>query len=766
MKNKKDEADVRSYLVKIYGVVQGVGFRPFVYRKAKEFKILGWVENAGGAVIIDCSGTKANLKHFLTEIVKNPPALSKIERVRCISKAYTFAEGFVIKESIQDRKQVRFISPDVAVCPKCLEDVRRSGTSRYRYAFTNCTECGPRYSIIKALPYDRISTTMQTFSMCSTCDDEYHNPLSRRFHAQPNCCDKCGPELFLTDNKGNRIRCQDAIKETIKLLKDGKILAIKGVGGFHLVCDARNEVAIKTLRNRKLRKHKPFALMARDMEAVKEICYASEKEEELLTSNKRPIVIMKKIEFSALTDVIAPAQKSLGVMLPYAPLHYLLFDEELRLLIMTSANISGMPIEYRNEEAIAHLHKVADYFLMNNRDIYVPIDDSVVKVIEEREAIIRRARGYVPYSVRADTERQIVALGAEQKNTVCISKNGYINMSQYLGDLEQLSCYENFQYVLKHLVKLFDVNAEIIVHDMHPGYLSTQYAKAQKVETLEIQHHHAHMVSCMAEHLLYEPVIGVVFDGTGFGLDKAVWGGEFLVGTRKSFVRAGHLEYISIQGGEKAVREPWRCAASYLYALGYDSVKVIKGVEREKLEGVKQALKAGLNYFLSSSIGRLFDAVAVLIGLRNNITYDGQAAIELEGIIEEDIDELYCCQIKDNDGSLCVEYEWIIRGVVQDAERGESPSRISAKFHNTLALAASSMVCLLRIKYGINKVVLSGGVFENQYLLKKLHKSLLENDFEVFYNQQIPINDGGISFGQLHAASAMMEDRYVSCSTS
>jgi hydrogenase maturation protein HypF len=762
--NEKESIDKLQYIIKIYGIVQGVGFRPFVYKKAKDFQIYGWVENVGGAVIIDCTGTRDNLKHFILAVAKKPPSLAKIEKIQCsfMKNELHFEEqghssNFIIKKSVSEKNQIKFVSPDTACCPECLEDIEKKETSRYRYAFTNCTQCGPRYSIIKALPYDRHYTTMQAFTMCEDCQKEYDNPISRRFHAQPNCCKKCGPKLFLTDNKGIHIEYQDAIDETIKLLEEGKIVAIKGLGGFHLVCDGRNEQAIRMLRNRKFRRDKPLALMAKDIYTIKDLCHVSEKEERELKNNKRPIVILKKKAAISLPEVIAPKQNRLGVMLPYTPLHVLLLNEKLNLLIMTSGNISGMPIEYKNEEALAHLSEVADYFLMHDREIYIPTDDSVVKVIDAVESVIRRARGYTPYSVKIDAKKQILAVGGEQKNTICISKNGYAYLSQYLGDLEEFNCYENFKYVLKHFTNLFDINIELIVHDMHPAYLSTKYAKAQKIRTMEVQHHHAHMVSCMAEHFIYDTVIGVIFDGTGFGLDGAVWGGEFFIGNRNSFKRAGQLEYVNIQGGEQAIKEPWRCAASYVQALGYDPLEVIQGVEIEKIEVVTQALNAGMNCFLSSSIGRLFDAAAALIGVRNNITYDGQAAIELENVIEEEIEESYLWNIQERDGVFRIQYKAIIEGILKDIQREELISKISAKFHNSLAYAACALVSKLREKDGINKVVLSGGVFENQYLLKKVYKNLEKRGFQVFHNEQIPINDGGISFGQIHAASAIME---------
>ncbi|MBE6090021.1 MAG: carbamoyltransferase HypF [Clostridium beijerinckii] len=764
------------YIIKIYGIVQGVGFRPFVYEKARKFKIRGSVQNIGGAVVIDCLGGRENIKQFMFNVIKRPPSIAKIERVECtlvkkdLSNISCLDENkflikenmdkkFVIKESAEHKNEIRFISPDIAVCDECLEDIRSKGNLRYKYAFTNCTQCGPRYSIIKALPYDRQNTTMKDFSMCEKCKEEYENPLSRRFHAQPNCCENCGPKLFLTNNRGDQIKCKDPIKETISLIEDGKILAIKGIGGFHLVCDGRNEQAINLLRSRKQRKDKPLALMAKDIEVIKEVCYVSDKEGEVISSNKRPIVILKKKHPFILPEVIAPKQNSLGVMLPYTPIHYLLFNEKLDLLVMTSGNIRSMPMEYKNEEALKHLNTVADYFLMNDREIYVQVDDSVVKVIGKVEKVIRGARGYRPYSLKTGVKNEIIAVGGQQKSTICVSKNGYTYLSQYLGDLGEFNCYKNLKYVLKHFCNLFDINAEVLVYDMHPSYSSSKYAKEKEIRKIEVQHHHAHMVSCMAEHSIYDSVIGIIFDGTGFGLDGSIWGGEFLVGNRSVFKRAGQLKYVNLQGGEQAIKEPWRCALSYLYALGYDPEKIIQGVDNEKIKVVKQALDSKINCFLSSSVGRLFDAVAALCGIRNNISYDGQAAIELENIIDYKIKESYLWDIKEANGIFNIQYKSIIEGILVDIQKKELISKISSKFHNSLIKASCDLVCKLREKEHIDKVVLSGGVFENHYLLKGIYVNLIKQGFKVFYNEQIPTNDEGISFGQLHVANAILEKK-------
>lgn len=765
MKTDEEKMKMFQYVINIEGIVQGVGFRPFVYKKAKDYKISGYVKNVGGAVEIYCEGIKSNLKGFILSVLNDAPSVSKIEKFQCrfidnkiIYKDNLDESNFVIKKSTNEKSLQRFVSPDIAICKNCLNDMNKSENSKYNYAFTNCTDCGPRYSIIKNFPYDRDYTTMRDFTMCDECNDEYNNPLDRRFHAEPNCCDRCGPKIWLMDSNGKEIQLENPINEAKKHLKEGKILAVKGVGGFHLVCDGRSEEVIKTLREKKRRSDKPLAIMARNINIVKEICEVSSKEEVVLTSNKRPIVILKKKLPFELPEVIAPKQNHLGVMLPYTGLHYLLLDEDLDLLIMTSGNISNMPMEYINKEALNNLNNVADYFLVHDRDIYIEEDDSVVKVIDDIERVVRRGRGYSPYISKVETRCEIISVGGEQKSTVCVSKNGYTYLSQYLGSLEDFNSYNNFKYLINHFINLFDINKELLVHDMHPLYLSTKYARNQKINKIEVQHHHAHMVSCMAENSICEKVIGVIFDGTGFGLDGAIWGGEFFVGDRKSFKRVGQLEYVNIQGADKAIKEPWRCAASYLYFLGYDPLKILKNIEKENIEVVIQALQSRVSCFLSSSIGRLFDAVASIIGLRNYTTYDGQAAIELENIIDENVNESYIYSINEIDGVFQIKYKGIIEGILIDIEENEPISKISSKFHNSLVYATCDLIYILRKKEKINKVVLSGGVFENEYLLKMLYKRLTEKGIEVFYNKEIPANDEGLSFGQIHIASAKLSE--------
>lgn len=750
--------------MKIYGIVQGVGFRPFVYNTAVKYKILGWVNNSGGSVTIDLTGTAQDIKKFVLEVVKNSPVPAVINKVVCTSLEYLEYSDFKIKESSRETNTIKFIPPDMGTCEDCVKDIKNKNGNRYRYPFTNCTKCGPRYSIIKELPYDRKNTTMDIFKMCHSCKHEYNYALDRRFHAEGNCCGECGPSLMLMNNDGEIQKCEDEIDKTIELIKAGKIIAIKGIGGFHLVCSGRNESAIGKLRDRKKRPSKPLAVMMKDINTVKEFCVVNQKEEQALRSNKRPIVLLKKKLNIKLPENIAPEQKKLGVMLPYTPIHYLLFDE-LDVLIMTSGNISGCPIEYKNISALKKLKNVADYFLMHNREIYVPIDDSVVKVFNDKECIVRRGRGYAPFSENLNVTDNIVALGAQEKSSISISKNSYVYTSQYLGNLQDLNCYDNYKYILKHLISLLDVEPKVWVCDMHPFYISSEYMKEGR--KIKVQHHHAHMVSCMAEHNISEKVIGVIYDGTGFGLDGNIWGGEFFVGARASFKRVGHFDYVNIQGMDASIKEPWRCALSYLYFCEYNG-EAIRNINKADIDIAFKALKASLNCYKSSSLGRFFDAISALMGIKNFITYDAEAAIALENIIDENVMEAYKYEIKNEDGVFIIGVKDIVLGVLYDMKLKVAKSTISAKFHNTISKLTCDLVLKLSKIYGISKIVLSGGVFENEHLLKSIYDGLEREGLEIFFNSRTPINDGGISFGQIAAAQAIMnkgDEKSVSCNS-
>lgn len=746
----------RSYTIKVLGVVQGVGYRPYIYNKANFYNIKGWVSNQGSAVVMDIEGEKTDIKEFLLQIVKKPPCLARLEKVEVHFKEYKGYGDFWIKPSSVDGTGLKFISADVATCSNCLKEILDPHNLRYKYAFTNCTDCGPRYSITRELPYDRKNTTMDIFQMCPNCEKEYNDPTNRRFHAQPNCCPACGPTLRLLNNKGEDMLCNDPIDKTIDLLAEGKIVAIKGLGGYHLACDAENQEAIEVLRERKRRPHKPFAIMVKDIENAKQLCSISEIEGKILLSNKRPIVLLEKKENNILSNQIAPKMKRLGIMLPYMPLHHLIFQGSISYLVMTSGNRSSAPIEYENLQAIEKLGSIAEYFLTHNRSIHIPVEDSIVKVVNEQEVVVRRARGYTPFIFPSKAIHEILSLGAEEKSTFSLTQNQYGYMSQYLGDIKDFDSYANYQKAIEKLIGLLRFKPKIVAHDFNTSYLSSQYARNREGEKMSVQHHHAHMVSCMVEHNVFSPVIGVVFDGTGLGTDGRVWGGEFFVGTRESFIRVGHLRYVTIQGGNQAIRDPWRIAASYLYSINIEFKDVLSVVNKKSLSIVKQALEQHLNCYESSSMGRFFDCVAAILDICHEITYGAQAAIELENIADTSIEDDYPFYIEEQQGIYQIGYKSIILGVLRDKEKGLFSSIISAKFHNTIGNITIDLVSKISERYFMKDVVLSGGVFENNYLLLYVLKGLKERGLTVYYNHHVPTNDSGISVGQLAIVDAIV----------
>lgn len=753
---RKSEDKFVRYIVNIYGIVQGVGFRPFVYCKACEFGLGGYVSNIGGSVLIDVEGDPRSLKIFINKVVKSPPPSAQIEGVKIRkvnNKGYKIFE--IVKSSVEN-EDLRFIPKDIAICNSCKQDILDNNSRWHNYELTNCTDCGPRYSIIKELPYDRCNTSMQGFEMCPECKEEYQNPNSRRFHAQPVCCPDCGPKLKLHDCNGKEIAIGNALSEASKLLKEGNILAVKGVGGFHLMCDANNKSAVENLRNRKRRPHQPLAVMATDLIEIEHQCMVSDKEKQLLTSCQSPIVLLKKSLEYSLPEVIAPDTDRVGMMLPYTPMHILLFADGLKYLVVTSGNISGMPIEYQNSKAVSDLINIADFFLLHNREISIPIDDSVTKVLEERVLLSRVGRGYAPMSINIGVQQQIIALGAEQKSSICLSKNGYAHISQYLGDIKSPDAYENYKKVLNNLVKLLNIKPQLYVHDLHPYYLSTQYAQEQQEQRLAIQHHFAHMASCIAEHKLIKPVIGVIYDGTGLGDDGNIWGGEILVGTLGAYTRAGHLKYCKVQGGDKAIEEPWRSTISYLHDMGESYLKSFSGIDIANQSTVEAALQAGLNCYKSSSMGRLFDCVSALLGLCSKVTYDAQAAIILEQVADKQIESCYDFEINEDKDCLLIDYHEIIKSILMDMRKGKKVPEIAGKFHNTIVTATADVVVEIDRLHGTKDVVLSGGCFENLLLLVKLVKKLEGKGFKVYFNEKLPCNDGGISFGQLAAADRIL----------
>ncbi len=750
-----ENKDKRSYEIKIYGVVQGVGFRPYIYNQAIKYNIKGWVSNQGSAVLMYVEGDRKNIKEFLLSIIKNPPSLAKIEKVEVYLQVLKVWNNFKIIPSSVEEAGIKFIGADVSICQECLNDISDPTNNRYNYAFTNCTNCGPRYSLIKRLPYDRENITMKKFKMCPNCEREYNDPTNRRFHAQTNCCPNCGPKLSLLNNMGEEIICSNVVLRTIDILKDGKIVAIKGIGGFHLACDAYNEDSVNILRQRKKRPHKPFAIMVKNIDIARKLCFINEYEEKILLSNKRPIVLLEKRENLNLPDIVAPNIKKLGIMLPYTPLHYLLFQNDITCLVMTSGNKSNSPIQFENEKAIENLRTIADYFLIHDRDINIPVEDSVVKTVCNKEIVVRMSRGYTPFIFPMKYNIEILALGAEEKSTFCLSQNQYLYMGQYIGDLKNYDTYINFVKAIDNMESLLSFKPELIVHDMYTTYQSSKYALSHTLRKIPVQHHHAHMVSCMVEHKLFCPVIGIIFDGTGLGTDGNIWGGEFLIGTRKNFIRAGHFRNVTIQGGDKSIKEPWRIAVSYLRSINYEFNDIVNVIDEKSIGAVNQAIDSELNCYETSSVGRFFDCIASLLNIRQYITYDAQAAIGLENIIDPSVNDEYQFTVVNENEGYIIEYKDILLSVINDIKMGKSTSFISTKFHNTIASASTDLVIKISEKYKLKKVVLSGGVFENCHLLVSIINKLEKANFLVYYNQQIPTNDGGISVGQLAIAEAM-----------
>jgi hydrogenase maturation protein HypF len=746
--------DMKRSEISIGGIVQGIGFRPFIYNLAKTHSIQGWVLNNEKGVLIDAEAEDSDLNRFIQDIRKLAPPLARIEsfEVRNLEPlGYTL---FEIKKSEEAQEKSALISPDVATCDQCLSECLSPENFRYRYPFINCTLCGPRFTIIRDIPYDRHKTTMAPFTMCPVCQKEYEDPLDRRFHAQPNACPACGPSLRLEDKAGKEIP-EDSIRKTLEFLQRGSIVAIKGLGGFHLACDAKNDEAVAALRSRKYREDKPFAVMCRDIEEVKKHCNLSKEEENLLLTIQRPIVILKGRKDSTIAPAVAPYQNTLGVMLPYSPLHHLLLNGPLETLVMTSGNVSDEPIAYKNGEALKRLSKIADYFLFHNREIHMRCDDSVTRVFEGKPYILRRSRGYVPFPIKLSFPLEmILACGGELKNTFCLTRGPYAFVSHHIGDLENLETLSSFEEGIEHFKRLFYIEPKALAYDLHPDYLSTKYALSiPDIQKVGVQHHHAHIVSAMAENGVEGDVIGVAFDGTGFGLDGTVWGGEFIKTNLREFTRLAHLKYVPMPGSSMAIKEPWRMAMVYLSEAFQDgmadtNLDLMKRVDIQKWEVLKTMIRGKINTPLTSSMGRLFDAVSSLLSIRDEVHYEGQAAIELEMIADQEVNEDYSFQIQKDKRPMVIHPTEIIRGIVRDLAEGMSPSRISGKFHRTIARLIIETCETIRFNERLNRVVLSGGVFQNIFLLSLVTEGLKRLGFEVYTHHLVPTNDGGISLGQ------------------
>lgn len=742
--------------IEIRGIVQGVGFRPFIYNLAQECNLNGYVLNDTDGVEVEAEGNKPDLGRFLRRITSSAPPQSRILEMKIKEVSPRGFQEFSIRESKKRKARTVLVSPDLATCPDCLKELFDPQDRRFNYPFLNCTNCGPRLTIIQDTPYDREKTTMSAFKMCPHCNQEYLNPENRRFHAQPNACPVCGPGLILTDNQGKRLNAIDHISTTIELLRKGHIIAIKGIGGYHLACDATNNKAVSTLRKRKYREDKPFALMTKDPKTVQRFCHLSPSEKDLLESVQRPIVLLKKRNVGLIAPEVAPLQKNFGVMLPYSPLHHLLLKDSNLILVMTSGNQSDEPIAYDDKEAFNGLNKIADYFLLHNREIYRRCDDSVTRIFKGKEMVLRRGRGYVPLPVNLDLKfrKHILATGAQLKNTFCLARDSFAFPSTHIGDLENYETLDFYSREIERFKKLCSVNPEVVAYDMHPEYLSTKYALSlTDVKKIPVQHHHAHVASCMAENKISRKVIGVAFDGTGYGEDGNIWGGEFLLADLQSFQRVVHFRYIPMPGGEAAIKNPWMMAASYLYAgFGEDflnlDLELVRKIDSLKWEIIRKMLDQKLNLFLTSSAGRLFDAVSVLLNFREKTNYEGQPAVELEFWADENLREKYEYEITGEKELHIVCPELIIKGVVNDLMKKESISRISARFHNTMAQIVYDVCSKLRKEYDLNSVCLSGGVFQNMFLLNRTCSRLSENKFRIYTHHRVPPNDGGISLGQ------------------
>ncbi len=764
--------------IQIRGIVQGVGFRPFVYNLARGLHLSGYILNNSEGVLIELEGPEDLLEVFLDKLTKSPPPLAQIEAIAASELESLGDASFTIRESVEQEGKFVLVSPDVATCDDCWGDFTDPNNRRYGYPFTNCTNCGPRYTIIQDIPYDRPKTTMAPFQMCAPCRAEYDDPTNRRFHAQPNACPDCGPTLALV--KGDSFLPRDAvvfgfgdlslsiIGDVRRLLREGRIVAIKGLGGFHLACDAENDKVVRLLRERKRRSDKPFALMARDLNSVERFCVISESDREALLSARRRIVILPRRPDTRISLAVAPGNKTLGVMLPYTPLHYLLFGvspqepPEFTALVMTSGNLSEEPIVTENQEAWPRLHSIADWFLFHNRDIYMRVDDSVVRTFEAKARTLRRSRGYAPHPMDLGIAvAEILACGAELKNTFCLTKDRYAILSQHIGDLENYETLVFFQETLTKLKKLFRVEPSAVAYDLHPLYLSTKFAlELPGVEKIGVQHHHAHIASCMAENRLHGTVIGVAFDGTGYGTDGQIWGGEFFVADFARFERRAHFRYVPLPGADMAIRQPWRAALSYLHdTFGAQSgsldLPLWREVPPKTLAVVQAMITRGLNTVQTSSCGRLFDAVASLVGLRHEINFEGQAAVDLEMVIRDGIEETYPFEIAQSD-PWQIDMRPAIEAIVDEVRHRKEAGYIAAKFHNTVAAVIVEVCRGLREREGLNRVCLSGGTFQNMYLLEHALAGLRGCGFEVFLHARVPPNDGGISLGQAVIANEII----------
>jgi len=771
---------IKRQKILITGRVQGVGFRPAVYRIAQALGLTGLVYNDTKGVTIELQGQKERIADFLAHLQsQDKPPLADLKTCTAINLPIIDGEDkFIIKTSDTQGSALSQVTADIATCRDCLAELADKENFRYGYPFINCTNCGPRYSIVKTIPYDRPNTTMSVFNMCDRCAAQYTDVTDRRFHAQPVACSTCGPEIWLTNSKGKTIKtgAEKTIAEAARLLRAGKIAAIKGIGGFHLAVDALNEKAVRRLRQRKKRDHKPFAVMADSIEKIKKYAVVSKSAERLLKSPQAPIVLLPKRGNSAIAPSIAEGVDTLGFMLCYAPLHYLLFAQGIEVLVMTSGNISDEPLICKNQIALERLGCIADAFLLHDREIHRQVDDSVVHFIDDKPVPLRRARGYVPTPIfmEINSPKDIFAAGSDMKNTFCFVKQNQLICSEHIGDLEDAEVYHHYIDSIEHLRRLFEVEPKVVVCDLHPGYLSTQYAKSLSgTQLIQVQHHWAHIASVLVEHGLSGPVIGIECDGTGYGTDGAIWGCECMIASLEKFERFGHLAYYDLAGADKASKEAIRPLLALLkktYGSDFKLDEFMWLLERIKttsnnnsklktqnLKLISEQLVKGVNCVKTSSLGRVFDAVAAMLGLGNYNHFDAQLPMALEAIAADGIEEYYDYEfIKESGGPMQLDLSMMFRQLVDDVKKGHDATVSSAKFHNTLSIAFLAMAKQARESTKLDTVALSGGVFCNRYLTNRLIRQLRESDFRVLFNREVPANDGGLSIGQAAIAAYLV----------
>lgn len=755
----------------IRGAVQGVGFRPFIYRLATELGLTGWVKNAPAGVFIEVEGGHLQLEEFLRRIPQEKPGLAFIQSCESSFLDPAHFADFTIRPSENAGGKTAIVLPDIATCPDCLNEILDRNDRRFCYPFTNCTLCGPRYSIIDSLPYDRPNTSMRQFTMCAECQEEYDDPRNRRFHAQPNACPNCGPQLAFWDERGEVLAVQDqALRTAAQAVRDGAIIAVKGLGGFHLVVNAGNASAVKRLRVRKHREEKPLAVMLPSVSEVKLLCDITEAEERLLCSSSSPIVLLKHRMCAEAESWIAPAvapdNPYLGVMLPYTPLHHLLMRELGFPIVATSGNLTDEPICTDEHEALVRLRGIADFFLVHDRPVVRPVDDSVALVVAGREMILRRARGYAPLPIPLGVDcAPVLAVGGHLKNTIAIAKGRNIFISQHIGDLETVQAMNSFQETTRALTQLYDAPPGVVACDMHPDYVSTKQAKQFEAEIIRVQHHHAHVAACMAENDLTGTVLGVCWDGTGYGTDGTIWGGEFLLADESDFKRVARLRGFRLPGGEKAVKEPRRSAIGLLYEIfggdfdGLEDLPPVRTFSHQQRSTFLTMLARGVNSPITTSMGRLFDAVAALINVRQKVNYEGQAAMELEFAVEKRPTEKcfpyrIIADAHDDAGaevppaSIILDWEPMVLAILEELKQGVSGALVSGKLHNTVV----KMLMDVARRVDTKRVVLTGGCFQNRYLLERSVRILQSEGFRPYWHQRLPPNDGGIALGQAFVA--------------